>query len=99
MIHYLLSLTDEEGGVLSWKLCKGTKFSSIENVLQLIKDWLDKQEQKPTIFILDNCCSWHEFENDSPFTRVNDGRMTCNAHIWSQHCTVLIDCVRSDILR
>lgn len=46
--------------MLSWKLCKGTKFSSTENVLQLVKDRLDNQGQKPTIFFIDNCCSWGE---------------------------------------
>ena len=54
----LFIVLNEEGHVLSWKLCKGTKFSSIENVLQLVKDRLDKQGQKPAIFFLDNSCSW-----------------------------------------
>ena len=55
----LFIVLNEEGNVLSWKLCKGTKFSSVENVLQLLKDRLDKQGEEPTIFFLDNCCSWH----------------------------------------
>lgn len=56
----LFIVLNDEGNVLSWKLCKGTTFSSIENVLQLIKDRLDNQGQKPTIFFIDNCCSWRE---------------------------------------
>ena len=54
----LFIVLNEEGNVLGWKLCKGTKFSSVENVLQLLKDRLVKQGEKPTIFFLDNCCSW-----------------------------------------
>ena len=29
--------------MLSWKLCKGTKFSSVKNVLKLLKERLDRQ--------------------------------------------------------
>ena len=54
----LFIVLNEERNVLSWKLCKRTKFSAIENVLQLVKDSLDKQGQKPAIFLLHNCCSW-----------------------------------------
>ena len=54
----LFIVLNEEGIVLSWKLCKGTKFSSVENVLKLLKERLDRQGKKPTIFMLDNCCSW-----------------------------------------
>lgn len=54
----LFIVLNEEGIVLSWKLCKGTKFSLVENVLKLLKERLDRQGKKPTIFMLDNCCSW-----------------------------------------
>ena len=54
----LFIVLNEEGIVLSWKLCKGTKFSSVENVLKLLKERLDRQGENPTIFMLDNCCSW-----------------------------------------
>ena len=54
----LFIVLNDEGIVLSWKLCKGTKFSSIENVLKLLKERFDRQGKNPTIFMLDNCCSW-----------------------------------------
>ena len=54
----LFIVLNEEGIVLSWKLCKGTKFLSVENVLKLLKERLDRQGKNPTIFMLDNCCSW-----------------------------------------
>ena len=56
----LFIVLNEEGNVLSWKLCKETKFSSIENVLQFEKDTRDDQGQRTTIFFLDNCCFWRE---------------------------------------
>ena len=54
----LFIVLNEEGIVLSWKLCKGTNFSSVENVLKLLKERLDRQGKNPTIFMFDNCCSW-----------------------------------------
>ena len=54
----LFIVLNEEGIVLSWKLCKGTNFSSVENVLKLLKERLHRQGKNPTIFMLDNCCSW-----------------------------------------
>ena len=54
----LFIVLNEEGVVLSWKLCRGTKFSSVENVLQLLKERLDQQGKQPATFFLDNCCSW-----------------------------------------
>ena len=49
----LFIVLNEEGIVLSWKLCKGT------NVLKLLKERLHRQGKNPTIFMLDNCGSWH----------------------------------------
>ena len=54
----LFIVLNEEGVVLSWKLCKGTNFSSVENVLKLLKERLHRQGKNPTIYMLDNCCSW-----------------------------------------
>ena len=54
----LFIVLSEEKTVLSWKLCEGTKFSSVKNVLKLLKERLDRQGKKPNIFMLDNCCSW-----------------------------------------
>ena len=54
----LFIILNEAGIVLSWKLCKGTNFLSVENILKLLKERLDRQGKNPTIFILDNCCSW-----------------------------------------
>ena len=54
----LFIVLNEDGVVLSWKLSKGTKFSSVENSLQLLQDRLHKQGKNPTLFLLDNCCAW-----------------------------------------
>ena len=54
----LFIVLNEEGIALSWKLCKGTNFPSVENVLKLLKERLDRQGKNPTIFMLDNCRSW-----------------------------------------
>ena len=53
----LFIVLNEKGIVLNWKLCKGTNFSSVENVLKLLKERLDRQGKNPTIFMLENCCS------------------------------------------
>ena len=53
----LFIVLNEEGIVLSWKLCRGTKFISIDGLLKLLKRRLEAQGKKPTFF-LDNCCHW-----------------------------------------
>lgn len=50
----LFIVLNEEGIVLSWKLCKGINYLSVENVLKLLKERLDRQGKNPTIFMLDN---------------------------------------------
>jgi len=54
----LFIVLNEEGIVLSWKLCKGSKFSSIEDILKLLERRLHNQGKNPSMFFLDNCCSW-----------------------------------------
>ena len=46
----LFIVLNEEGIVLSWKLCRGTKFASIDGLLKLLKRRLEAQGKKPTIF-------------------------------------------------
>ena len=60
----LFIVLNEEGIVLSWKLCKGTKFSSIKNVLTQLKTRLDSYVNKPRLFLIDNCCSWRSKLNE-----------------------------------
>lgn len=46
----LFIVLNEEGIVLSWKLCRGTKFISIDGLLKLLKRRLEAQGKKPTFF-------------------------------------------------
>ena len=56
----LFIVLNEDGLVLCWKLCKGTKFSSVHNLLKLLQERLDAQGKDPPIILLDNCCSWRK---------------------------------------
>lgn len=54
----LFIVLNEEGIVLTWKLCRGTKFTSIEDLLNMLKRRLELQGKGPSLFFLDNCCHW-----------------------------------------
>ena len=49
---------NEVGVVLSWRLCKGTSFNEVEDLLQQLKDRLGRQGCCISHFFVDNCCHW-----------------------------------------
>ena len=56
----LFIVLNEDGIVLTWKLCRGTKFSTEENLLSLLKRRLEAQNKKPSFFFLDNFSHWRK---------------------------------------
>ena len=54
----LFIVMNEVGVVLSWRLCKGTSFIGVEDLLQRLKDRLERQGYCISHFFVDNCCHW-----------------------------------------
>jgi len=54
----LFIVMNERGIVMSWKLCKGTSFNEVEDVLQSLKNRLSTQGCCINNFFIDNCCHW-----------------------------------------
>jgi hypothetical protein len=54
----LFCVLNSEGQVLTWKLTKDLKFSSIEKQLDHLQHRLLSQGKHVTEFYIDNCCSW-----------------------------------------
>ena len=54
----LFIITNEEGLVLAWQLCKGEKFDQIQVMLSRVRKRLEKQGNRPQFFYIDNCCKW-----------------------------------------
>ena len=62
---------NENGVVLTWRLCKGTKFQAVEDLLQNLKKRLDAQQQAIDFIVLDNCCHWrNKLDNIFPSVEV-----------------------------
>lgn len=52
----LLIVMNEIGVVLSWRLCKGTSFQNVENLLISLNNRLTTQGCLISHFYIDNCC-------------------------------------------
>ena len=51
---------NEVGVVLSWKLCKGTGFHNVKDLLISLKERLNNQGCLISYFYVDNCCQWRQ---------------------------------------
>ena len=54
----LFIVMNEIGIVLAWKLCKGTAFDKVEDLLTSLKDRLASKGCAVKHFYIDNCCQW-----------------------------------------
>ena len=54
----LFIVMNEIGIVVSWKLCKGTAFHGVEDLLKQLHCRLSGQGCSIDYFFLDNCCQW-----------------------------------------
>ena len=54
----LFIVMNEIGIVLAWKLCKGTAFDKVEDLLTSLKDRLATKGCAVNHFYIDNCCQW-----------------------------------------
>ena len=54
---------NEAGVVMSWRLCKGSKFVTIEDSLWQLKNRLDRQQANITMIAIDNCCKWSKLSS------------------------------------
>ena len=45
--------------MVTWKLTSSTDFGSVESELVDLNKRFEKQQKKPTIIIIDNCCHWN----------------------------------------
>ena len=58
MFDSLFLVLNEAGVVMTWLLCKGTKFVSAKESLKLLKQRLDAQGSEIKLIAIDNCCKW-----------------------------------------
>ncbi|XP_067025755.1 uncharacterized protein [Acropora muricata] len=56
----LFIVMNEAGVVLSWKLCKGTGFHNVKDLLISLKVRLNNQGCLISHFYVDNCCQWRQ---------------------------------------
>ena len=54
----LFIVMNEIGIVLAWKLCKGTAFDKVQDMLTRLKDRLASKGCVVNHFYIDNCCQW-----------------------------------------
>lgn len=54
----LFIVMNEIGIILAWKLCKGTAFDKVEDLLTSLKDRLATKACVVNHFYIDNCCQW-----------------------------------------
>ena len=54
----LFIVMNEIGIVLAWKLCKGTAFDKVKDLLTSLKDRLASKGCFVNHFYIDNCCQW-----------------------------------------
>ena len=56
----LFIVMNKIGVVLSWKLCKGTGFYNVQDLLISLKERLNNQGCLISYFYVDNCCQWRQ---------------------------------------
>ena len=54
----LFTVLNEKGQILGWRLTRGTAFNEVKDMLQLLKNRLDRRNIKPKRICIDNCCQW-----------------------------------------
>ena len=65
MFDSLFLILSEVGVVMSWALCKGTKFVAVEASFRLLKARLDRLGCEIKLIAIDNCCKWGMYINQT----------------------------------
>ena len=56
----IFCVLNASGQVMSWKLTKSAAFENCKDILENIKERLNKNNQELREFVIDNCCHWRK---------------------------------------